>query len=278
MALATRYLSAAAFLGCFVFTLTAEAELVAHWAFDGDFSQSDPGGANIQSATGATFVPGLVGDAVQLSGSGSYLELGTNSSPSIVGPGPSGLQFTVSMFFKSMSEQTQALISFDDDGVWARRAAIYTDPNGIRAAFTTTGGSFDTAKTGVDQSYAGEWQHVAMTFVTNNGSGMSEVGLYVNGVKVDSDTAIIGDSAVMDSGEIGRYHSVPHPTDPLGLVQNGSNFAGLLDEIQIWNSVLSDGEIQAIYTAAIPEPSALLFGAFTAMLVTRGGVLRRRGA
>src|SRR5438445_6857012 len=87
---------------------------------------------------------------------------------------------------------------------------------------------------------AGTWQHVAITW----NAATSEVKFYMNGALAQT----ILDSVVP---------SAPLDTDNLlvGLWLNGSSyFAGAMDEMRIYNRVLSATDIAALYTLAAPPP------------------------
>src|SRR5207249_3382343 len=93
----------------------------------------------------------------------------------------------------------------------------------------------------------GEWVHVAATYDTN------VVRLYFNGAQDGSET--VGPDRFIDSSV----------TDLLlgGVFTSGGirqNFAGLLDEVTLYNRALSQSEIQSIYNAGPdgkikPQPS-----------------------
>ena len=130
------------------------------------------------------------------------------------------------------------------------------DPGRIN--FVASGADFSGSSTGIPDS---EWSHVAVTY--NNGS----IEYFFNGVSIatDSWTAFTEDSA----GEVkigGRNGGV-------------ENFDGLLDEVKVFDMVLTAEEIQlaaingTAATANAPEPSTLVLAA---MSICGLGLVRRR--
>lgn len=77
----------------------------------------------------------------------------------------------------------------------------------------------------------GEWYHVAFTFDESN------IRIYVNG-ELDGTTAR---SVSIDYGTGGTFAIGSHPAT------NAENFPGYLDDVRVYNKVLSEEEIQAIY-------------------------------
>lgn len=119
---------------------------------------------------------------------------------------------------------------------------------------TNTGESNDSAD---DPIQIGQTYHVAAT--ADYATGL--VSIYVNGALVVSDT-------------IGAWGIGPTASDQNFVMRIGSNhnggeqFLGIIDDVRIYDSVLSASDIAAL---AIPEPSVALLGLFGA-----AGLLRRR--
>jgi len=110
----------------------------------------------------------------------------------------------------------------------------------------------------------GEWQHVAMTF-DQTSSTTATVRLYRNGNLVDTITGAPSDAA--------------NPNAIFGLFGTGAGgepFGGTMDDVWVFNNVLSESEIRLVATGAtLPEPGS-------AALCLAAGVLvlgrRRRAA
>ena len=99
---------------------------------------------------------------------------------------------------------------------------------------------------------AGEWTHVAVVF----GSGF-DATFYINGVAVGT---VAGSLAPGVTSDIFRIGNGP----------GGENFGGLIDEVRVYNTALTAGQINAI--ATIPAPAALPAG----LMLLGAMTLRRR--
>lgn len=92
----------------------------------------------------------------------------------------------------------------------------------------------------------GNWIHVAATWSTDG-----EMKLYVDGVlEASYATASIDSRNTVNAFFIGQ---------DLG----GSTYTGALDQIRIYDSVLSAGQVAALHASAVPEPST--YAAFTGL-------------
>lgn len=106
-----------------------------------------------------------------------------------------------------------------------------------------------------DQTIAdGEWHHIAFTFANN------EAKLYLDGVEL---TEADGTLYKAKDNDVLALHNTPFHLN-IGRRSDGlasSYYEGLIDEVAIWNSVLSADEIKWLYFSsvhAIPEPSTFV--------------------
>ena len=90
--------------------------------------------------------------------------------------------------------------------------------------------------TGVDITGDGNWHHLAATWNTTS----NEVKIYLDGVLKDTETITVSFSGTIDKVDIGQN------TD------NGAFFVGNIDEVSIFDSVKSSGEITSIYNSGTP--------------------------
>ena len=110
----------------------------------------------------------------------------------------------------------------------------------------------------------GNWHNIVMTVNLSS----SLLSLYVDGAFANSQT--MGTSAFpnFDNFEIGRLGR-SSPTD---------SYTGLVDDIQIYDTALSVGDVQYIYNnpgvAVVPEPSTLALFGLSGMVAI--GVIRRK--
>jgi hypothetical protein len=103
--------------------------------------------------------------------------------------------------------------------------------NGTTLSFHGNGGTYDMALAGTTFA-TGTWYHVAVTYDGTNIRG------YVNGILDTTKSAALVTSSA---------------TIRLGVRQNGSHFFdGFLDEVAVWNSVLTSAQINDIYNGGVP--------------------------
>ncbi|MGE3311556.1 MAG: LamG-like jellyroll fold domain-containing protein, partial [Limisphaerales bacterium] len=200
--------------------------LVAYWNFDGSNLEDSVGNFD-GTAMGSEAIPfvngqsGAYGKAIQLNGEDQYVE--------VTGGEPDDLAFaggsvSVAGWFKVAAFDTdwQALVAKGEGSNWrvARRGA----EGGIAYA----GGLTDTP-TGKDVN-DGAWHH----FVAISDHTGAEFGtaVYIDGVR---DTIIEGSAALVANGLRARIGDNPGAPS--------REFEGALDEIAIWNRVLTQGEI-----------------------------------
>jgi len=210
--------------------------LVGEWTFDGkdmtpnvrDVSgQGNNGGLQNQNPTTTTI--GKIGQGLNFDGVDDKINVGTGSSLNIT------TAITVNAWIYPTSFGDRARIV---DRLGSNVGYIFLLDN----TNTTAGLGFGVNAAGsisVDYGYAtnvitlNRWQHIAVTY-----SGSGTLSFYVNGVKVTTAanmTQSIGSSASTPLYIAGRF------ADSLRL------FSGRMDEVRIYNRVLSPDEIQRLY-------------------------------
>ena len=248
----------------------ASAALIAHYRFEGGFTDSTGNGhTGITVGSGSIVADPERGNVYYnptTASPRSYLNIdGTVAIPTL--PANGGLTLAV----------------------WVRRdvyTAGTTVPTGnlVAALALGTGGDAPIASIGVNNSGAivsyieGNgaadqvtmlsanglvsnlvWTHLAVTFDRVNNVGR----LYLNGVQTgsDYDISIVGDGALDWAGaNIGTLAAPGHPN---------FDFQGHIDDARIYDEVLTGSQIAAL----VPEPSAMLF-----TMIGSVGLLRRRRA
>lgn len=113
-----------------------------------------------------------------------------------------------------------------------------------------------TANTAMSLS---QWHHVAIT-VSNNGTN-NDITFYLNG-SVDNTT---GSTQAYGQGQnLSATTATPYNIGNINQVNNQTNFShfkGRIDEVMIWNNVISTGDIQAyanvIGSGSVPDPNAI---------------------
>lgn len=241
----------------------AQAELVGHYPFDTGFEDTSGMGNNGTAEGGASLaddVPaGMGGKSLSLS-DGQYVLVPHSDSLNITE------SLTVAAWIKTMGVAWEGLLAKNpSDGSSANHAGNYeirveNGSNQLNFLYQQ-GGTDDTAFPFSDTPQAvitpDTWTHVAVT-VEQIGDQPGEVKYYTNGILADTKPIEVGFGATN--------------TSPLYIGSRAdlfTQFNGNIDDLRIYNSVLSDAEIRSL----VPEPSSGLL----AMLAFAGlGILRRR--
>jgi hypothetical protein len=282
---------AGAFLGAAVAMLpapSANAALVVYYDFNslglGAVPQgtavpnagtlASPGVVALGSAAGnqanvvASGIPGGVGGkALQLTpGADSY----TNIEPAYIDTGftagtlsvTSGTPYTAMAWVNFANANGDNMI-FGGNGTIANAGGGQVLHNGTRNGSLHSGHWGDDL--GPDQGVAissqpGTWHHVAYT--NEGGTGLQSI--YFDGQLVAGPGGSNGTAGGMDNN-INLL---------IGTSNNAGSFSGQLDEIKIFNTLLTQGEIQA--AMAVPEPGTLGLVAVGGLML--GRMSRRRRA
>jgi ELWxxDGT repeat protein len=205
-----------------VVSLAPPAGLVGWWTGDG--SAEDLIGLNDGLAqNGATYATGRVGQAFSLDGINDRVRILFSGGFDFTPGGQFTLETWVSPTPRSQFQAT--VVKAPLSGVWDW--GLYVDG----ANRFMTGLHNQTAATSTTVVQAGQWYHVAVTY--DNGSWK----LYVNGVLESQATGVF----ISQSNGLLSIGSKGEPlTDP---------YAGLIDEVSIYNRALSAAEIQSINAA-----------------------------
>ena len=200
--------------------------LVSWWAGEG--SPADAVGSNGGVLrNGATFAPGLVGQAFALS-KGACVEVASSDSLHFTGTNAMTLELWA---YRTGTGDTMHLVSkriasFDaeyqmafDPGSGLNFASVFSSPYNVILV-----------STGI-QMPLNQWWHVASTF------DGTQFRFYINGILVAT-----------APGRLGAPNSAPVR---IGVIDfnPASPFEGLIDEVSIYNRALRPEEIQAIYQA-----------------------------
>jgi hypothetical protein len=264
----------ACFASVFVllFAVTSRAELVAHYQFNGNFDDASGFGNHGTAQNGAS----LSNDTPPTLSLGQSLLLGDGQQHVLV-PHDTSLDITETMtvtaWIKTDGNAWEGLLAKSpSDGSGANHAGNYE----IRVENGTNQLHFLYQKGGVNDTefpisdtpeavvVPGQWTHIAVT-VEQIGAAPGQVIYYQNGVLADGDNLPILEG-------FGATN-----TNPLYIGSRAdlfTQFNGSIDDLRIYNHVLTEAEIAATMSQ-IPEPSALALAAL-GLLALLGFARRRR--
>jgi len=196
------------------------AELVAYWPLNegsGTTAVDVVGGHDGVIGGTANWVPGMNGLALDFDGSSTYIDMDDRVVEGT---------FSLAMWLKPRD------IPYTTDyyAVWHNDTWASGDVH-VHLRNTTSLWNVDInggpAVTGTTVLQEDEWYHCAVT-VTNEGGGASE--MYINGV-LESTGAGGGATGYMGPGNFGSWNNA------------GRNYHGLMDDIRIYDHVLSEVEV-----------------------------------
>lgn len=218
----------------------AQAGLVAWYPAEGN-ANDVVGGHNGTLVGGVTFAPGKFGQAFSLDGTSGYINAGSSSAFDLG-------DFTIAAWISvdpAANTGERRVVSRDDILVGSPRQA-YTLKSSMPFACPVNGGAGLAIIAGgvlstvcANAPLSTGFHHLAGTR-----SG-STIMLYVDGVLVSSasaSNAVISPAAPLVIGQV-------------SLVLNGEFFAGLIDEVQIYNRALSASEIQTAMNSGGAPPA-----------------------
>ena len=197
--------------------------LMAWWPFNGS-GDDISGGGNDTTSTNITATTGQNGQT-----NGAYSFNGTNSQVQCGTPASLRLTTSVSVSMwvniAAYSSNLSGFINYGGGGYW-----LTANTTGVPSFYIVSTNLTGTTALGLNQ-----WYLVTGTFT--NG----ERKLYVNGVQVASDT---GGGATVVSNYGGTTCQIGSVKDTGGRYMNGK-----IDDVRIYNRVLSPTEVQSMYTA-----------------------------
>jgi hypothetical protein len=227
--------------------------LVSWWTGDGNNLTTAPDIAGTNAGTlagGATYAPGKVGNAFSFDGGrGSYVNVPDAPSLNVT------TGATWDFWFQSTQSGTYVgLVGKHDAAVSLNGVTLWIDPSGV-ASVQIKSNTVTLTLQGNTRVNDGQFHHLALTFVSGGA-----VGLYVDGQLQASGTAPV-------------FTINPNPLR-FGSLLDGfwTPLRGSLDEVQIFNRVLSAGEIRGIFNAGgagqvkgvtVIDPPVAATGGFT---------------
>jgi hypothetical protein len=185
------------------------------------------------SISGDTILPLLVPSTSSLQFNGSeYISVGRPSNL-ILTPGTDDI--TISAYFKTGA--SGCIYSFDAPSIPSQtRIKLGIEGNDGKIEATLNGNSSGQIPSGSDSYNDDDWYHVALTCA----AGASTATIYINGSSVG--TVDIGPGNSINATEGGAI-GARTPSSP------GFYFNGKIDEVMIWNTVLTQANIQTLANA-----------------------------
>ncbi|MBP7053998.1 MAG: leucine-rich repeat domain-containing protein [Phycisphaerae bacterium] len=206
--------------------------LLAHWTFDEGVGTvaEDSAGGRLGEVHGASWTPGITGNALRFDGMNDYVDCGSTDG---LAPGTA----TVSVWMQGESFGCDMYLVGKTDSVgFSCDYTLAVKPDATAELFFGESGQNYVRLRGKSVMTAGDWNHIA---ATRDG----EIAcLYANG-QLDVSTTYSFSFGTSDKGQglkIGAYGS-----DPAGF------FKGAIDDVQIYDAALAADEIQDLYEASL---------------------------
>ena len=203
--------------------------LISKWSFNegvGTYTRDSVDGNN-GVIHGAKWVKGVNGSALLFDGRNDYIDMGNDPSLKMVD------SFTISAWIYPTGSRNSGII-VNKEGEY--EIAWYPDGS-IRYAIANRYPGWRYVDTGV-KIPIGRWSHIVWTYSSID----EEITLYVNGVKRYTGVG---------RGVIGDHHRNWN-NFWVGYRQYGAQpFKGMIDEVYVYNKVLSDEEILDLYNSII---------------------------
>jgi len=199
-------------------------------------------GSNGTPMNGASFAPGLVGQAFSFDGVDDFVDVPDTPALHVT---------TTAVTVDALINPQKSPMHTPGGWIFARRDPLVSEGVGLsinnegflEVRMQTDVVSFLASAVPVIQ-FNGEWQHVAVTADTATG----QIRLYLNGASVPlqvtgGSPTVSGTFANGSHLFIGQRQDSDTPEGPAG----ASHYRGLIDEVEVYNRALSATEIQGIF-------------------------------
>lgn len=220
--------------------------LVGMWSFDGaDISgvtaYDRSGNGNNGTISGATQAMGKKGQALSFDGSNDYVNAGSGATlDDIETQGGGGMTVSAWVYAESYGESNAGIIAAKNEqtgavsGSWSFR---YTTDN--RLVFLKDYATTDLRVISIANSAPyNVWQFVTLTW-NGSSTAATDVDIYINGSEVSHASDQNGDGA--------KNSDIANDLYIGNNVSGSATFDGNIDEVRIYNRVLSEDEISDLY-------------------------------
>jgi hypothetical protein len=235
----------------FTVSLSLDDGLVGYWSFDegtGNTVNDDSDGTNDGMIYGASWTSdAVIGNALEFDGIDDYVEVPSSSSLNF-----GKRDFSLLAWIKtdnSKSDDLQIIEKMDRIGGSAPYRGYYLRISHLTAHENTpepcvSDGTNEVETWGDDVLTDNEWHFIAATFDRDD-----MLKLYIDGIfEIQIDITSVGDIDVDNPTYIGQQDNFDN------------QFIGQIDEVRIYNRVLSDSEIQELYDNPSGLNSVLMWG------------------
>jgi hypothetical protein len=223
-------------------SVSASADLVGYWKFDdgsGNIARDSSGNGNDGTFNGdPQWVDGYFGGALDFDGSGDWLDCGTDPSLAISG------EVTMTVWIKLNSVGLDQKVGGNQDNAnGGYKMTVYNNDKvefEVRTSSNSSSLNRDVAGGTVLQT--GQWYHVAGVYSQADGY----IRTYVNGVldRELATTAVLGASP-------GPFRIGCEP-----FTTGSYNFNGVMDDLRVYNTALTEDEIKVVMQGTIGYPNA----------------------
>lgn len=207
-------------------SLTVSAEITADmvaaaWLFDGNAEDFSGNGFDGE-VEGGKFVAGKIGEAIELNGKNEWVAI-----PKRIGEFE---EITFTHWVKSTGREAQWRVFFNNDGWKVGDIHYQMHPNNkVEFSIHSNPGGNDTfANYMLAGDQMDKWVHIATAYSAPE----KKIRFYING-ELDIENDWGGNPGVLDPAQIGDWGQ-------------SRQWEGLIDEFIIFNTVLSEDDIQAV--------------------------------
>jgi len=193
--------------------------LVSLWKMEGDYTDSK--GGNGGTGSGTTFVSGQFGQGAQFSSDTDYIEVGTSGFDVNTG--------TIALWgYPTAFSGSTYFFGHTTDPPYANRVQLYTD---VSTSELDLGlGDSHVLDTNILSLQVNTWYPIALTW--DNGA----YNVYVDGTSRAS-------GSYTGLASFGSYADIGNDGTP---AERTEGFTGIIDDVGVWNRVLSSDEILAL--------------------------------
>jgi len=216
---------------------STSSSLVSHWKFDEGTgpTASDSEGSNEGTITGASWITGLLGGALDFDGSGDYVNVGNDDSLEIDITN-SNVTISAWVYPKVLDNYEPVFAADDYDGAYYGYMLMITPDGYVWLTYgdgTGAGSNNRRTKTGTTSLQTNTWYHVVGII-----RGATDMSIFINGIDDGGTYSGTGGDVSYSSASasIGRVR--------FGTLDN--EFNGSIDEVMVFNRELTEGEVRLL--------------------------------